>query len=324
MPSSRHWKNQTRIEFSPAKCGVPDVIHFGRYNYVRAGPGLSVHTHEQAMEFCFLMRGQQTYRVGQRYYQISGGDVFVTFPDEPHSTGDAPEGKGILYWVIVKIPPAGSNFLGLVGREARALRTALTTLPARRFRGEKHAHVHLDAVAEQYFDQHSPLRGVAMHQHLIALLLGVVASAGLRQPHTEHAVSLLDRVTQLLGENLSEPLSVSALANETGLSVPRFKAWFKEHTGVPPGEYALRMRVEEARRRLATSARSVTDIGHELGFSSSQYFATVIKRYTGLTPVQLRRLERITRGSIASSHTPGRVTHQFPAARANDGGRRVA
>jgi len=29
-------------------------------------------------------------------------------------------------------------------------------------------------------------------------------------------------------------------------------------------------------------------VAHELGFSSSQYFATVFRRFTGLTPTQYR------------------------------------
>ncbi|WP_438479333.1 helix-turn-helix domain-containing protein [Oleiharenicola lentus] len=293
MTVSRHWKNCVRLEFSPARCGVPDVVHFGRYNYVRAGPGLSVHAHEQAMEFCFLLRGRQVYRVGQRYYQLSGGDVFVTFPDEPHSTGDAPEEKGVLYWLIVKIPEDGNDFIGLKGAEAAGLKKALTTLPARRFRSTKRTHAFLDGIATHYFSKESPLRTVAMHNQIIALLLEVITAARSRNHHARHTRVILDRITRLIEAHLSEPLSVTKLATESGLSVPRFKAWFKEQTGVPPGEYGLRMRVEEARRRLGADETSITEIGYALGFSSSQYFATVVKRYTGLTPRQIRALASV-------------------------------
>lgn len=289
MTSCRSWKSRVRTEFCPEKYGVPDVVHFGRYNYVRAGPGLSVHTHQQAMEFCFLLRGQQAYHVAQRYYRLAGGDVFVTFPDEPHSTGDAPEEKGILYWFIVKIPPAGSPFLGLPPGEARALRAALLGLPARRFRATKRSHVLLDSIAGRYFSAGTPLQSVAWHNDFVALLLEVVGAA--QQRHQQERLGGdLERITRLIEQNLGEPPSVAALAAEAGLSLPRFKAWFKERTGVPPGEYVLRLRVEEARRRLATPGASITTISYELGFSSSQYFATVVRRYTGRTPGELRSL----------------------------------
>ena len=288
MPLNRPWKSRVRTEFSPEKCGVPDVVHFGRYNYVRAGPGLSVHTHRQSMEFCFLVRGRQTYRVAGRYYRLAGGDVFVTLPDEPHSTGDAPEEKGVLYWFIVKIPDAAKPFLGLPRAEGRALRQALLALPARRFRGTKRAQAFLDQIADSYFAPKTPLRSVAMHNQFVALLLEMVAAAAHRRDRQGSQAAALERITRLIEQNLAEPLSVTRLATEAGLSVPRFKVWFKEQTGVPPGEYVLRLRVEEARRRLAASDVSITTIGYDLGFSSSQYFATVVKRYTGRTPGQLR------------------------------------
>lgn len=293
MPPTRPWKNRVRIEFSPEQSGVPDVVHFGRYNYVRAGPGLSLHAHKQAMEFCFLLRGRQTYRVGSRYYRLAGGDVFVTFPDEPHSTGDTPEEKGILYWFIVKIPTPGKSFLGLSDREAKALRTALIRLPSRRFRSTKRAHALLDNIAAAYFTGKSaPLRTLAMHNQFIALLLEVVAAAHTRGRHAGRATAIIDRITRLIEAKLSEPLRMTELAAQSGLAIPRFKVWFKEQTGVPPGEYVLRMRVEEARRRLTETNTSITTLSYDLGFSSSQYFATVVKRYTGRTPRQLRAARR--------------------------------
>jgi AraC-like DNA-binding protein len=87
---------------------------------------------------------------------------------------------------------------------------------------------------------------------------------------------------------LDEPLPLPALAAKAGLSLPRFKASFKEQFGVPPGEYVLRARVAEAVRRLRTTPQPVTRIAFDLGFSSSQYFATVVKRYAGRTPRELR------------------------------------
>ena len=73
-----------------------------------------------------------------------------------------------------------------------------------------------------------------------------------------------------------------------GLSLPRFKARFKNEVGIPPAEYLQRYRIERAEHGLANSTRSVTEIAFELGFCSSQYFATVFRRYTRLSPTQYR------------------------------------
>lgn len=289
---TRPWRHLRRIEISPEQLGVPDVSLFGRYNYTHAEPGLSPHAHPQSMEFCFLVRGRQSYRVGNRTYPLSGGDAFVTFPDEPHSTGDAPEEKGVLYWIIVRIPATGENFLGLSGAPAAALREALVNLPVRRFRSSKRVLLHLDGVVNEYFSKKNPLRSTRLQNHLIAVLIETVQAAHLRPHHTPQTRATLEHLTRMIETRLPEPIPLSVLAGAARLSLPRFKVWFKEQTGVPPGEYILRRRVELARQHLAGTETPITDLGFSLGFSSSQYFATVMKRYTGHTPQQIRRLAR--------------------------------
>jgi AraC-like DNA-binding protein len=73
------------------------------------------------------------------------------------------------------------------------------------------------------------------------------------------------------------------------LSTSRFFQEFKTATGMTPKDYLLRLRVEEAARQLRKApTRPVTCIAHELGFSSSQYFATVFRRYLGVSPGEHR------------------------------------
>lgn len=286
------WRHHRRIELTPDITGMPDVAYFGRYNYTHAAPALPVHAHDQCMEFCFLLRGRQTYRVGRRAYRLTGGDIFVTFPDEPHDTANTPEEKGVLYWVIIKIPATGDGFLGLNHTQGTTLRDALLNLPRRQFRAPKDIALHLDALMQENFNPATPLRAVRFQNHLVALLLDVVQSAGRRKPGKRRKHATLDRLRAMIEGNLADPVSLAVLASAAGLSVPRFKVWFKEQTGVPPGEYILRRRVEEACRLLTNTKTNITDLGYAMGFSSSQYFATVIKRYTGLTPRQVRQLEK--------------------------------
>ena len=83
--------------------------------------------------------------------------------------------------------------------------------------------------------------------------------------------------------------TIDELAEEVHLSTSRFKARFREQMGMPPGEYMVRAKVERAHQLLEESALSITDIAYRLGFSSSQYFATVFKRFTNMRPKDVRR-----------------------------------
>ena len=92
------------------------------------------------------------------------------------------------------------------------------------------------------------------------------------------ASPLMQRVLHYIGKHLDEPVHVPRLAEVARLSESRFKIRFKRELGVPPAEFWLRQKIERAAVLLKT--RKVTEVAHELGFSSSQYFATVFKRYT--------------------------------------------
>ena len=84
-------------------------------------------------------------------------------------------------------------------------------------------------------------------------------------------------------------IQIRELARLCGLSVSRFKERFRDEVGVPPAEYLTRQKIEAAKSLLLAGDHSITDVAMDLGFSSSQYFATAFKRYTGRTPSEYRR-----------------------------------
>jgi AraC family transcriptional regulator len=63
----------------------------------------------------------------------------------------------------------------------------------------------------------------------------------------------------------------------------RFSALFHHYTGDAPLHYLLRLRVEQARRLLRRTDRSVTEIALACGFASSQHLARIFHQFTGVT-----------------------------------------
>jgi transcriptional regulator GlxA family with amidase domain len=91
--------------------------------------------------------------------------------------------------------------------------------------------------------------------------------------------------------NMEQPLPLVELAQHVGLSLPRLKSKFKQEVGVAPGDYIARRRIQRAAQLLNETNDSVTEIAMRLGFSSSQYFATVFKRYTLHSPKSARAMK---------------------------------
>ena len=128
----------------------------------------------------------------------------------------------------------------------------------------------------------SPLASLRLTNALHAFLLELCDCAD-ASPQRERGASI-GGVLAAVRERPGRDWSVARMAAVAGLSASRFKARFKEEVGIPPREFVLRTRIEEADRRLEAGREPITNIAFDLGFSSSQYFATVYRRYTGTTP----------------------------------------
>ncbi len=271
------------LDFRPL--GFRDVAVLGRYSYATAHGVLEDHSHGDMLEICFLESGEQTYVVADRSYQLTGGDLFVTFPGEQHGTGHAPEGKGKLYWLLLFVPRLGQRFLSLMPSEARQLIEQLSQLP-RQFRAMPDIKRTLDRVFEVFDGTDAPLRIAGLRNLLLRFLLDVLHSAGRREPVVSREMLA---VQQFITDNLDQPLTVRDLARRACLSQSRLKARFKAEVGIPPADFVMRRRITRAKELLTTGDVSIVHMATALGFSTSQYFATVFRRYVGQTPSQFRQ-----------------------------------
>ena len=282
----RQLKSRARLEMMDlGNLGIRSVPLLGRYNYTHAMPGLEVHRHPGAIEICYLRRGRQTYEVGGQRFSLRGGDVFLTLPGEEHGTGGEPQEKGLLYWLNLRAPAqTGDCLLGLTPAESRALWNTLRGFSRRHFPGMPEMKNQLDAVTDLAHRPVTPLSRIAAGNLLVGFVLAVVSAHGMAVLARERR--RFAKVFSWIESHIENPeeLTVTRLAEVAGLSPSRFQAAFKEETGIPPAEFALRARINEASRRLSWPEADVTSVAFALGFSSSQYFASAFKRFTNIRP----------------------------------------
>lgn len=85
------------------------------------------------------------------------------------------------------------------------------------------------------------------------------------------------------------------------LSTFHFNRVFHQITGLPPAKFIAAMRLEEAKRLLLNTNRSITDICFEVGHNSLSTFTRRFTQRVGLGPREFRYLaERITPASVES------------------------
>lgn len=89
-------------------------------------------------------------------------------------------------------------------------------------------------------------------------------------------------------DHYSEPISVQDLAASAYLSERACYRAFRDSLKMTPIEYLQGYRLQAARRLLAETELSVTEVGQLCGLGSSSYFASVFRKQVGCTPSQYR------------------------------------
>ncbi|WP_376768318.1 helix-turn-helix domain-containing protein [Litoribacterium kuwaitense] len=62
--------------------------------------------------------------------------------------------------------------------------------------------------------------------------------------------------------------------------------------GQSPTAFVDRLKIDDACRQLSSNQISITQLAYDLGFKTSQHFATVFKKYTGHTPSHWRNTQK--------------------------------
>ncbi len=128
----------------------------------------------------------------------------------------------------------------------------------------------------------------ALTIQLVQLLLRNLMRGGLAPSDQSHTLEF-ERIVAYLSANLSRSISVGELSREMGYAPSRFTPLFRQKTGFTPSAFIAQFRLKAAQRLLLQSAKPLTEIAHECGFSSSAHFCYRFSKEFGKTPSVYRK-----------------------------------
>ena len=102
-------------------------------------------------------------------------------------------------------------------------------------------------------------------------------------------VPKLYKAISMMEQSIEFPLSISDIARQTPISLRTLNRLFKQHMGQTPGQYYLQLRLKSARRLIAETQLSMTEVALRCGFNSPQAFSRAFRAKFSTFPKDFRR-----------------------------------
>ena len=274
--------------------GIPGLGNFTHKNTSGSTPPSPLHYHTNILEIHCMVKGQRTSVIeknGQfNTYTFAGNTAFLTFPFEIHGNGDQAQLPCEFYGFQIDLSEPG-NLLGLNREYSSSLAKLLLN--------QKDRQLRLNASHLNYLRTSFNFISSLERENIqvgVQFLTCFLYSLQYLQPAVQEVTTTVDepihRSIVHLNQHVTEPLQLQDLAEMAGYSLSYYKQKFKQEVGITPSEYMMLQKIERAKKILTESDQSITNIAFSMGFSSSNYFCSVFKKFMDCTPKDYRKKYR--------------------------------
>lgn len=249
------------------------------------------HWHEH-LEFLYVVEGKARFSCNANSYDVGPGDLIVV------NCADLHHGVCLsdhLFYYAVIVDPELLHSHRIDSAEAKFI------TPIVRSRLRFVNRIENDSVVKNSLDEliaelerkefaYELSVKACLYRLLAAMLRNHVAE---RMPEEELAARIrqlkrLEPALRHIEEHYAERLDVETLAALTGMSRFHFSRVFKALTSRSITDYINSVRIGRCEQDLRDTAKSISEIALEHGFSDIYYFSRLFKRYRGVTPSSLR------------------------------------
>lgn len=125
-----------------------------------------------------------------------------------------------------------------------------------------------------------------MEQLLILLIRGnkrqVVSKVNIN-------TAMLPKICEYLENNIDKRLSFTDIQKEFNISASVIKRLFRDNMNCGIMEHFSRLKVDAAKQMIRENEYNFTEISEKLGFNTPQYFTTVFRRISGMSPSEYEK-----------------------------------
>jgi len=111
----------------------------------------------------------------------------------------------------------------------------------------------------------------------------------LESSHNHQYGRIIEEAIKYIKRNFREKITVKSIADELMYSANYLNNVFKQKTGETILEHITKVRMEEAKRLIASDpSMKIYALAESIGYNDESYFRSIFKQYTGLSPKEYR------------------------------------
>lgn len=247
------------------------------------------------LRFYYVIDGRFDWMIEEKHYVLYPGDLAVVLPGQSFGGEKDLLDIGVVSWMHLELEQLERNGKIAMGRwsrlshnECRPIGRILLLNNCPVLSEVKEVGQLFQNMQMEFVNQEIGFRA-RINQLIDELFILIGRQLTRRNNSRRDFPQTFLKLEQTLRENLSHQWTLEEMAALVGLGTTAFSEKVKNYTGFSPLNYLINIRISEAIKLLKRRDVHVTDIALDVGFYSSQHFATTFKKLTGYTPSDFRK-----------------------------------
>lgn len=218
-------------------------------------------------ELVYFLDGEGCVQTEEETYRFKANDIVLIPAGVPHN-----ELHAVPHSVLV---------LGF-----RPSGTFVPKIPHGKFTPDKATRNLLEEMYNEMTERKDSYRYILTRQ--LEILLMYLQRLQNKEKHDGDFKDIVQNVEAYIETNISSDISLDDFSRMYHYSKSRFGHLFTETVGVPPKQFVIKKRLEQACKLLEDKSITLTKIALECGFYDSSQFSRIFKKNLGIAPSEYR------------------------------------
>ena len=252
--------------------------------------GNRIGMHEHVFyELYFLVSGQRRYLMKHTVFDVEPGNLVIIPKMQLHRATTIGQ-SGYDRYVLYFSDQQALRLANLIGTETLddMIKGGCIKLPGF---ASRQVQKDMEQIRLE-LENPSLYTGVVVTHLFHGIMLNALRYGSKKEQLIGESADKIQMIAKYISEHYNEDITLSMAANMAYLEKTYFSKRFKLLTGFGFQEYLLQTRILAAEKLLLETKQSISKISENCGFSCSNYFGDVFRRYKGISPSEYRKKNR--------------------------------